>query len=77
MLTATRIRRKGFDTSIVLYGPGSSWPPATRGYPKVGDEAFPGALGYNKQIQTFMDEGGQSTPAASPRPRSTACARST
>ena len=31
---------------------------ATRGYPKVGDEAFPGALGYNKQLQTFMDEGG-------------------
>ena len=25
---------------------------------KVGDEAFPGNLGYNKQLQTFMDEGG-------------------
>ena len=31
---------------------------ATRGYPKVGDEAFPGHLGYNKQLKTFMDEGG-------------------
>ena len=31
---------------------------ATRGYPKVGDEPFPGALQYNKQLQTFMDEGG-------------------
>lgn len=59
MLTATRINRKGFDTSIVLYGPGSLMASATRGYPKVGDEAFPGAMGYNKQLQTFMDEGGK------------------
>ena len=58
MLTATRINRKGFDTHLVLYGPGSLMASATRGYPKVGDEAFPGALGYNKQLQTFMDEGG-------------------
>jgi uncharacterized repeat protein (TIGR04044 family) len=58
MLTATRIRRKGFDTSIVLFGPGSLMASATRGYPKVGDEGFPGAMGYNKQLQTFMDEGG-------------------
>lgn len=59
MLTATRIRRKGFDTSIVLFGPGSLMVAATRGYPKVGDEAFPGNLGCNKQLQTFMDEGGK------------------
>ena len=31
---------------------------ATRGYPKVGDEALPGRMSYNKQLQTFMDEGG-------------------
>jgi len=59
MLTATRIRRKGFDTSIVLFGPGSLMASATRGYPKVGDEPFPGGLAYNKQLQTFMDEGGK------------------
>ena len=58
MLTATRINRKGFDTSIVLFGPGSLMASASRGYPKVGDEGFPGAMGYNKQLQTFMDEGG-------------------
>ncbi len=58
MLTATRINRKGFDTHLVLYGPGSLMASASRGYPKVGDEAFPGALGYNKQLQTFMNEGG-------------------
>lgn len=58
MLTVTRIRRKGFDTHLVLYGPGSLMAAATRGYPRVGDEAFPGNLSYNKQLQTFMDEGG-------------------
>jgi uncharacterized repeat protein (TIGR04044 family) len=59
LLTATRIRRKGFDTSIVFFGPGSLAVANTRGYPKVGDEGFPGNLTYNKQLQTFMDEGGK------------------
>ena len=58
MLTMTRLNRKGFDTSLVLFGPGSLMASAARGYPKVGDEAFPGALGYNKQLQVFMNEGG-------------------
>lgn len=59
LLTATRINRKGFDTSIVFFGPGSLAVSASRGFPKVGDEAFPGALTYNRQLQTFMDEGGK------------------
>jgi uncharacterized repeat protein (TIGR04044 family) len=58
MLTTTRINRKGFDTHLILYGPGSLMCAATRGFPKVGDEAFPGAMSYNKQLQTLMDEGG-------------------
>lgn len=57
MLTCTRIRRKGFETNLILYGPGSLMAAATRGYPNVGDEAFPGNQSYNKQIQTLMDEG--------------------
>ncbi len=59
LLTATRIRRKGFDTHVVLFGPGSLIASRTRGYPHVGDEAFPGNLTYNKQLKTFMDEGGK------------------
>jgi uncharacterized repeat protein (TIGR04044 family) len=59
LLTATRIRRKGFDTSIVLFGPGSLIAANTRGFPKVGDEGFPGNQLYNKQLKTFMDEGGK------------------
>ena len=32
---------------------------ATRGFPTVGAEAFPGHLAYNNQLQTFMKEGGK------------------
>lgn len=58
-LTATRIRRKGFDTSLVLYGPGVLMAHAGRGFPKVGSEGFPGNLSFNKQLRTIMNEGGK------------------
>lgn len=59
MLTCTRINRKGFDTSLVLYGPGVLMASGTRGFPTVGAEAFPGHLAYNNQLKTFMKEGGK------------------
>lgn len=59
MLTATRIGRKGFDVSLVLYGPGVLMASATRGFPTVGAEAFPGHMNYNGQLTTFMKEGGK------------------
>lgn len=59
MLTTTRINRKGFDTTLVLYGPGVLMASATRGFPTVGAEAFPGHMAYNNQLQTFMKEGGK------------------
>lgn len=58
MLTCTRINRKGFNTNLVLYGPGVLMASATRGFPTVGSEAFPGHLAYNNQLKTFMKEGG-------------------
>ena len=58
LLTATRILRKGFETHFVMFGPGSLAAAATRGYPKVGDEGFPGNMNYNNLLQRFMDEGG-------------------
>lgn len=58
MLTATRIVRKGFKTSFVLYGPGVLMAAAGRGFPKVGDEGFPGNLAINRQLKTLMNEGG-------------------
>ena len=58
LLTATRILRKGFETHFVMFGPGSLAAAATRGFPKVGDEAFPGNMNYNNLLRRFMDEGG-------------------
>jgi uncharacterized repeat protein (TIGR04044 family) len=57
--TATRLVRKGFDLSIVLYGPGVLMASGTRGYPGVGDEAFPGAMAINDQLKTILKEGGK------------------
>ncbi|MDQ6922075.1 MAG: MSMEG_0572 family nitrogen starvation response protein, partial [Candidatus Dormibacteraeota bacterium] len=57
LLTATRLRRKGFDVNVVLYGPGVLMASGTRGYPAVGQEAFPGHLAINNQIKTLIHEG--------------------
>src|SRR5919108_5764976 len=57
LLTATRLRRKGFDVHIVLYGPGVLLASGTRGFPAVGQEAFPGHLAINNQIKTLINEG--------------------
>src|SRR6202049_1192608 len=58
LLQATRLLRKGFETSILLYGPGVTLG-VQRGFPTLGDEAFPGHLNFNKQIIKFMEEGGK------------------
>jgi uncharacterized repeat protein (TIGR04044 family) len=58
MLQATRLQRKGFETSILLYGPGVTLG-VQRGFPTLGDEAFPGHQNFNKQLTKFMDEGGK------------------
>ena len=58
LLQATRLLRKGFDTSILLYGPGVTLG-VQRGFPKLGDEAFPGHMAINNQVTKFMSEGGK------------------
>lgn len=57
-LTATRLQRKGYDTSILLYGPGVTMG-FQKGFPTLGDEAFPGHLFVNARLRQFMDEGGK------------------
>ena len=57
-LTATRLLRKGFETSILLYGPGVTLG-VQRGFPTLGDEAFPGHLAVNQRLSKFLDEGGK------------------
>jgi uncharacterized repeat protein (TIGR04044 family) len=59
MLTTTRLVRKGYDTTLMLYGPGVLMAAETRGFPKAGNEAFPGNLAYNNQIKTILKEGGK------------------
>jgi uncharacterized repeat protein (TIGR04044 family) len=58
LLQATRLLRKGFETSVLLYGPGVTLG-VQRGFPKIGDEAFPGHLAMNGQIGKFLSEGGK------------------
>jgi uncharacterized repeat protein (TIGR04044 family) len=57
-LSATRLLRKGYDTSILLYGPGVTMG-FQRGFPTLGDEAFPGHLFVNQRLAKFMEEGGK------------------
>ena len=57
-LSATRLQRKGFETSILLYGPGVTMG-FQKGFPTLGDEAWPGHLFVNKRLAQFMEEGGK------------------
>ncbi len=57
-LTATRLLRKGFETSILLYGPGVTLG-FQKGFPTLGDEAFAGHLLVNQRFAKFMEEGGK------------------
>jgi len=57
-LVATRLLRKGYETSILLYGPGVTLG-FQRGFPTLGDEAFPGHLFVNQRLVKFMEEGGK------------------
>ena len=59
VLQATRALRKGFETAIYFYGPGSLNCLATRGFPTTGNSAFPGEHNINNQLKTFIDEGGK------------------
>lgn len=58
ILSATRLLRKGFETSILLYGPGVTLG-IQRGFPTLGDEAFPGHQVYAERLEKFMNEGGK------------------
>lgn len=58
ILQATRALRKGFDSVLYFYGPGTLAAMATRGFPTTGDSGFPGELNTNGSIETFIKEGG-------------------
>lgn len=58
VLNAIRLLKKGYDTSILLYGPGVLLG-VQRGFPRIGDEAFPGHQNFNKNLERFMSDGGK------------------
>ena len=58
VLQATRALRKGFETTLYFYGPGTLACMDTRGFPTAGDSAFPGNQNMNDSIKTFIGEGG-------------------
>ncbi len=58
LLQATRLLRKGFETSVLLYGPGVTLG-VQKGFPRLGDEAFPGHQAMSKQITKLTEEGGK------------------
>lgn len=58
ILQATRALRKGFESVLYFYGPGSINALATRGFPTTGDAAFPGEQNINNAIEAFVGEGG-------------------
>ena len=47
ILQATRALRKGFESAIYFYGPGTLACSATRGFPTTGDSGFPGEQNMN------------------------------
>ncbi len=58
ILQSLRLLRKGFKTTVLLYGPGVTLG-VQRGFPKLGDEPFPGAQNFANQLTKFMGEGGE------------------
>ena len=59
VLLAIRALRKGFDSALYFFGIGSLNCLATRGFPTVGAELFPGMRNENGQLEKFMGEGGK------------------
>lgn len=58
ILQATRALRKGFESAIYFYGPGTLACTATRGFPSTGASGFPGEMNMNDSLETFIKEGG-------------------
>jgi uncharacterized repeat protein (TIGR04044 family) len=58
LLQVSRLIKKGFDTSVLLYGPGVTLG-VQRGFPTLADEAFPGHLAMNDRIVKILGTGGK------------------
>ena len=57
LLTAMRTKRKGYDVSIIFYGPGSSIP-VYRGWPKIGEDGYGiGIQGLPNLVERLIAQG--------------------
>src|ERR1700721_2377778 len=59
VLLAIRALRKGFESALYFFGIGSLNCLATRGFPTVGNELFPGMRNENSQLENFIAAGGK------------------
>lgn len=58
VLMAIRAQKKGFDSALYFFGIGSLNCLATRGFPTVGNELFPGMRNENAQLERYIGDGG-------------------
>jgi uncharacterized repeat protein (TIGR04044 family) len=57
MLTAIRAKRKGYDVSVVFYGPASAIP-VYRGFPNIGDDVYGAGIQlYPNLVAKMLSEG--------------------
>jgi len=57
MLTAIRCKKKGYDTSVLFYGPASAIP-VYRGWPNIGDDGYGAGIQlYPNLVQRMLSEG--------------------
>jgi len=59
VLLGIRAVRKGFDSALYFFGIGALNCLATRGFPTIGNELFPGMRNENSQVEKFIAEGGK------------------
>ncbi|MEM6366380.1 MAG: MSMEG_0572/Sll0783 family nitrogen starvation response protein [Planctomycetota bacterium] len=58
ILQGKRLLRKGFETTMLLYGPGVTLG-IKRGFPTLGKAPFPGHQNFHDNLEQFMSEGGK------------------
>ena len=59
VLLAIRAQKKGFDSALYFFGIGALNCLATRGFPTIGNELFPGMRNENNQLERFIADGGK------------------
>jgi uncharacterized repeat protein (TIGR04044 family) len=59
VLQAIRAEKKGFESALYFYGIGALNCLASRGFPTIGDEVFPGMRNENNVLERYIGMGGK------------------